>query len=243
MVIKQKKVSEQIIEELRQMIRSGKLKDGDKLPNQIEFAAQLGVSRNSLREALNTLVMLGAVEQRPRTGTIVKASSLISIANQITIPVVEDSQTTLEFIQSRRFVEMGTVELAIENGTPDEIALLERQLLSMDKAIRENDAVLYVETDLKFHIQIARASHNRFMLNQFMTYHSYISQFMQAVAAVPNIVQRSNQEHQRIYKGIRDKDMEQAVSAMKEHILKMEDPIRDLSPDFFTKMKTANAAG
>ncbi len=243
MAIKQKKVSELVIEEIRQMIQSGKLKDGDKLPNQVEFAAQLGVSRNSLREALSRLVLLGAIEQRPRTGTIVKASNPILLANQFSIPIIEDLHTTLEFIQSRRFVEMGTVELAIENGTRDDINKLEDHLLIMDKAIQKNDSELYVETDLKFHIQIAQASHNRFMVNQLMTYHRFILQFMQAFSEIPEILQRSNQEHQLIYEGIRDRDTAKAMLNIRAHILKMEEPIKELPSDFFKQMRTAIRAG
>ena len=243
MAIKQKKVSELVIEEIKKMIQNGDLKDGDKLPNQVEFAAQLGVSRNSLREALNRLGMLGAIEQRPRIGTIVKASSPILLADQFEIPVVEDIQTTLEFIQSRRFVEVGTVELAIENATEDEIGDLGDLLLLMDEAIRNNDPELYIEVDLKFHSHIAQASHNRFMVNQLMTFYSFISQFMQAFSAMPKILKRSHREHQRIYEGIRDRNRRKAVSAMKSHILKMEDPIRELPPDFFRQLKTVGAAG
>ncbi len=240
MTIKQKKVSELVIDELRDMIQSGELKDGDKLPNQVEFAVQLGVSRNSLREALNKLALLGAIEQRPRTGTIVKASNPILLANQFEVPVIEDMQTTLEFIQARRFVEMGTVELAAENATKSEISKLEKQLRQMEKAIKNNEPELYIEIDQKFHLSIAQASHNRFMVNQLMTFHSYISQFMLAFSTMTNILQQSYQEHQQIYEGIRDRDQEKAVSTIRSHILRMEIPIKELSPDLFKQLKIIN---
>ena len=56
--IKRKKLSDSVIEEIKRMLLSGELQEGDKLPNQNEFAAQLGVSRPSLREALNTLTLI-----------------------------------------------------------------------------------------------------------------------------------------------------------------------------------------
>ena len=68
--LKTKKVSAAVLEEIRRMITSGEIKEGDRFPSQNEFAAQLGVSRPSLREAFQVLSQLGAIEQRPRTGTI-----------------------------------------------------------------------------------------------------------------------------------------------------------------------------
>jgi len=65
------KLADYVIEEIKDMLRSGQLAEGSKVPNQNEFAKQLGVSRLSLREALHTLQIFGIVEQKPRTGTII----------------------------------------------------------------------------------------------------------------------------------------------------------------------------
>lgn len=228
--VKQKRVSELVIEELRRMIQDGELKNGDKLPNQFEFAAQLGVSRNSLREALNKLKMLGAIEQRPRTGTIVKASSPILLADQFELPIIEDMETTLEFIQSRRFIEMGTTELAIANGTNEEIKELAEQVEMMESAIEEEDHAAYVELDLKFHFQIAKASHNRFLANQLLTYNSFISKFMKGFYNVPEVMKRSCSEHRMICEAIRKRELKKAVQAMKQHVMRMEE-MTDLPPE------------
>ncbi|MCX7953528.1 MAG: GntR family transcriptional regulator, partial [Deltaproteobacteria bacterium] len=66
--ITKKKISESVIEEIKRLVLTGQLKEGAKLPNQNELATMLGVSRTSLREALNTLSMLGIVEQKPGYG-------------------------------------------------------------------------------------------------------------------------------------------------------------------------------
>jgi len=234
--VKQKRVSELVIEELRRMIQEGELKDGDKLPNQIEFAAQLGVSRNSLREALNKLKMLGAIQQRPRTGTVVRASSPILLANHFELPIIEDMETTQEFIQSRRFVELGTVELAVANATADEIRVLEDQIRRMREAIERQDHAAYVDLDLEFHFQIARASHNRFLANQLLTYNSFISKFMHGFSDVPEVMVRSWNEHCIICEGIRNRDQKKAVQAIRKHIMRMEE-VMELPPEVIRRLE------
>jgi len=73
--INRRKLSDPVIEEIRGMIKRGELQPGDKLPNQNEFAAQLGVSRTVLREALQTLTRLRVIEQRPKHGTVILAKT------------------------------------------------------------------------------------------------------------------------------------------------------------------------
>jgi GntR family transcriptional repressor for pyruvate dehydrogenase complex len=94
-VIKRKKLADSVIEEIKRMVDVGELKEGDKLPNQLEFAAQLGVSRPSLREALHTLTLIGAIEQRPGLGTVIKSANSTLWAVQLCPPLVSDAQASI----------------------------------------------------------------------------------------------------------------------------------------------------
>jgi len=65
-------MADAVVDEIKRMIECGELTEGEKLPNQNEFASQLQVSRTSLREALRILDLRGAIEQRPGYGTVIK---------------------------------------------------------------------------------------------------------------------------------------------------------------------------
>lgn len=91
------------------MIQEGKLKEGDKLPNQNEFAAQLGVSRPSLREAFHILDMIGAIEQLPGYGTVLKSLTSAIMAQHLTVLWISDRQATLNLLKARYYIELGTV--------------------------------------------------------------------------------------------------------------------------------------
>lgn len=217
--VKRKKLSDFVIEEIKRMLLSGELQEGDKLPNQSEFAAQLGVSRPSLREALYTLTLVGAIEQRPGYGTVIRARVPALLADSLSPPLVSDIEATLELIESRGFIEVGIVELAVQNSTDEEIRQMATLIKDMTRAFEEGRANDYTELDMMFHYQIAEASHNRFMLYLFVTLRGLLEQFMrETFIVVPGLLERSLKFHVNIYEGIKDRNMQKAISSMKKHI-------------------------
>ena len=103
--VKEKKLAESVIEEIKRMIVDGELKEGDKLPNQNEFAVQLGVSRPSLREALHTLALIGAIEQRPGLGTVLKQLDPKLWADQLALPWYQMSNPLLNSLKPGVFLK------------------------------------------------------------------------------------------------------------------------------------------
>ena len=226
--IEKKKLSDSVIEEIQRMIESGELKEGDKLPNQLEFAAQLGVSRASLREALHTLTRIGAIEQRPGLGTVIKSANPTLWADQISPPLVSDIHATLKLIEARRFIEVGVVELAVENAEPEDIKNLGQLVEKMKGALKQNRVSDYSELDMTFHHQIANASHNRFMVHMFVTIRSMMEQFIrEAFTVMPGLLERSLRFHMEIYEGIKQRNKRKAVTSMKNHIQDIEKDFRD----------------
>jgi GntR family transcriptional repressor for pyruvate dehydrogenase complex len=209
-----------VIEEIREMMRRGDLKEGDKLPNQNEFAAQLGVSRASLREALHTLTLIGAIEQRPGFGTVIRARVPTLFADHLTPPLMSDIKATVELVEARRFIEIGCLELAVFNRTEEQLRLLEEKVAEMSQALKDNRAGDYVEQDMAFHYQIALASHNRFLIHLFVTIRGFLEQFMQeSFSVLPGMYERSFAFHRRIFKGIKEKNLNRALKHMRDHII------------------------
>ncbi len=233
---RKKKIPELIIDEIRRMIQEGEIKDGDKLPNQVDFAAKIGVSRNSLREALNSLSLFGAIEQSPGTGTIVKASHPILLANQFEMPAVKERQSVLEYFQARLYVETGTVSLAVENAEPDELELLQEHMTSMEDAVRTNNTQRFYASDLEFHFQIAKASHNRFLINYMMVNYDFMKQLMQgysrAFTTMSDFQTTTCQDHRKIYDALQNRDKKAAVKAITFHLKAAESNIHISPPQY-----------
>jgi GntR family transcriptional repressor for pyruvate dehydrogenase complex len=217
--IRKKKLADAVIEEIKRMLVDGELREGDKLPNQNAFAAQLGVSRPSLREALHTLSLIGAIEQRPGMGTVIKSGNPALWSEKLFPPLVSDVKASLELIEARRFIETGAAELAVEHATEKEIQKLGKIVRDMTRALDQGRPQDYSALDMEFHYQIAGAAHNRFVMHMFVTIRGLMEQFIrEAFTVVPGLLERSLSYHTRIFESIRTRNTYQAVATMKQHI-------------------------
>lgn len=118
--ISRKRLADSIVEEITRRIENGELKEGDKLPNQHEFAAQLGVSRTVLRETLHTLAILGLVDQRPKSGTVIRDKTPIFCAEHLIPPLMAGFEATAELIEARRYIEVGASVSKGTTNSPEE---------------------------------------------------------------------------------------------------------------------------
>ena len=225
--IVRKKVADLIIDEIKSMITKGIFKKGDKLPNQIDFAAQLGVSRPSLREAMHILTLIGAVEQKPGAGTIIKSTDLALWEKQLYPPLVSDFQATLELVEARNLIEQGVTDLAVKNATKEEIDTMARFLEEMTLALKGNRTKEYSKLDMEFHHCIAKASHNRFMIHMFLTIRGLMSQFIRETFIIlPGLLDRSLKFHIQIFNGIKERNEKKAVDNMRKHIKDINDSLK-----------------
>ena len=152
-------ITDEAIEKIKEMIVSGALRPGDRLPREADLAERLGLSRNSLREAVKALSLIHVLDVRQGDGTYVTSlePSVLLDAMGFVIDFHRDD-TVLEFLEVRRILEPAATAMAASRMTADEAAEL-RQLL--DK-LGENPSVEeLVANDLEFHRRIALGSGNQ----------------------------------------------------------------------------------
>src|SRR4030042_1708285 len=218
--INKKKLADAVIEEIKRMIQSGEPKEGHKLPDQNTFAAQLGVSRTSLREALSTLTRIGVIEQRPGYGTVFRSRIPALFTDHLAPPLISDKQATIELIEARRFIEIGAAELSVKNASPEQINEMGLLIKAMPRLLKEGRIDDYIEQDVVINFSIAKASHNRFLVNLFVTIRGFMEQYMrESFHLLPYMLERSLKFHQNIYQAIKGGSRSKAVSQMEKHIL------------------------
>jgi GntR family transcriptional regulator, transcriptional repressor for pyruvate dehydrogenase complex len=216
---KRPKVSDLVVEEIKNMVRTGQLHQGDKLPNQNEFAQQLGVSRPSLREALSRLTKLGIIAQSPGVGTILKAENPDLWVENPPGPLFADSEATLELIEARICIESLAVEFAVERITKGELTALAHSVKKMQQAIVKGDYRTYLQEDVSFHCQLANASHNRYFIHMHVTLRGLMQTFTNDMYEhFPDLVSNSYDHHQGILESIQARDKERAVQEIRSHI-------------------------
>ena len=148
-----------IADELRSQIAQGTLQPGDQLPGHRDLAAHYGVSLGAAREAISILIGDGHVETRAGRGTYVaeRVPSLHRDGGPVSRKDIE------ELIEARELLGLSLAGMAAERASAEDVELLRRAVARMQLAAA--DAAAYPDADLEFHLALARAAGNRFLLH------------------------------------------------------------------------------
>ncbi|MDR2256362.1 MAG: FCD domain-containing protein [Arthrobacter sp.] len=153
-----------VLETLRARLKDGTWTVGTRLPGEHELAAELGVGRNTIREALRTLVNSGLLTARRGDGTYVIATDELEAALARRV----DSEQAHRVLEVRGALEIETARLAALRATPDDLAALRALLAERSAATRAHDDAAFLRADLAFHEAVARASGNELLLELYL---------------------------------------------------------------------------
>jgi GntR family transcriptional repressor for pyruvate dehydrogenase complex len=218
-----RKLSDYVIDEIKRMLKSGELQEGSKLPNQNEFAQQLGVSRLPLREAMQKLRLMGVIEEKPGVGTHIVVGDPSLWGLKMEAPLINDAQATFEFIEARKSLELPIIKASINRVTKEELELLKKDVAHMEDALRRADRSEYLKYDMAFHLHLASASHNRYLLQMLRDVQNLLEQFMmEAFNEIPELLDDSMHHHKEILRHLINHETEKATKSMMEHICSIE---------------------
>jgi GntR family transcriptional repressor for pyruvate dehydrogenase complex len=210
-------VTSEAIDKIQRLIISGSWGPGDRLPKETELAAQLGLSRNSLREAVRALSQLRVLEVRQGDGTYVTSlepNLLLESTSFVSHLLVGES--ALELFEVRRLLEGAAAALAAARIDAAGKEALRTKLEQMTETETVEELV---EADVDFHAIIAGATGNTFLTSLLA---SLSSRTMRARIwrgrEVDNALDVTRDEHRRIYEAIAGGDPELARAAAMAHI-------------------------
>jgi len=218
--IKPKKVSSQIADQIRSSILSGEFSPGDKLPPERELAEMFGVSRPSVREALNILAAAGLVMSYQGGGTVILSLVETAGGNPLSEVIRFEQERALDVIEVRKGMESWTAYYAAQRALPDDLRRLEE---IVDGMRRNLDGLKQSEDlDANFHIVIARATHNFVWLHLMQSLFDAMKEFQQSVWRAVYLTSDDHHllfsHHSRILDFIKKKDAAGARDAMIEHL-------------------------
>jgi GntR family transcriptional repressor for pyruvate dehydrogenase complex len=215
-----------VARKIEQLVRSGNLKVGDRLPPEPDLAQRLRVSRGSLREALKGLMSLGLIKSRAGDGTYIQ-SSLNRVLNQhFQWMILLDEVKHFEIYELRKIVEPDAAALAAKRATRDDIERLKAALEGLAEG-RRNPEVFHA-FDIQFHDAFAQASGNAaIQATVRMLYHA-TSEARKAVLPFIDDWDRHWRRHERVFTCIRDhkpalarkavlEDLHYAESLLRKH--------------------------
>lgn len=223
-------LTDEAIEKIKQMIISGRVRPGEKLPREADLAAELGLSRNSLREAVKALSLINVLDVRQGDGTYATSlePSLLLEALSFIVDFHRDD-TVLEFLEVRRILEPAATGLAAVRMTREDKEELGKIL---DAVTWDSPVDDFVATDLEFHRKIALGSGNSVLasLVDNMSLPTARARVWRGMTQ-PRAQERSLNEHHAIYQAIVAGDADLARSWATVHISGIESWLRTTLSD------------
>lgn len=218
--IKPKKVSTQIAEQIRSSILAGEFAPGDKLPPERELAEMFGVSRPSVREALNVLASSGLVMSYQGGGTVVMSLVETTATNPLSELIRVQQDRALDVIEVRKSMESWTAWYAAQRALPDDIRRMDEIIAGMKHNLELKQPS--EDLDANLHIIIARATHNIVWLHLMQSLFDAMKEFQQTVWRAVYLTHEDHEllfeHHSSIVKAIKAKDPQAARDAMLHHL-------------------------
>jgi GntR family transcriptional regulator, transcriptional repressor for pyruvate dehydrogenase complex len=223
--IKPKKIYEQVAEAIHDMIRSGKVRPGDKLESVQQLAAHFQVGRSAIREALTSLKAMGLIEIRQGEGTYIKKFETEQIAYPVSAAILMNTEDIAHLLEVRKIIEIGTAYSAAQKRT-------DRNLLAIEEALEEmrrssGDEELGEQADVKFHLAIAESSQNPLLISLMNHVSGLMAENMRKTRQLwlfskQASTDRLYEEHAAIYTAIKEQNPEKARTIMLQHIENVE---------------------
>ena len=214
-----------IIETIGRLMASGKLKPGDVVPSERTLSNLLKVSRNSIRQALKALDVLGVVDINPGSRTYINTSISNLLINPMKFMTLLHDLKIKELFQTRKIIEVELARLAAINATEENISAM---LDALEKA-RENikSKNKYLEYEMIFHENIFKSSGNRILTALMASINNLLLESRKKTVKFFPDLSLSLKQHYEIFQSIKENNSEKAGQLMLEHLSAIEHMLDD----------------
>ncbi len=216
------RLADTVAGELEKRILEGSLKPGDRLPAERDLAVELGVSRPSLREAMQKLVAKGLLTTRHGGGTHVTDRLEAHFADPWQAMLKGHPLLHRDLLEFRQMLEGQAAYLAADRATDVDIVRLDAVFAALELNYEQADLSTCIDADVAFHQAIAEASHNvligHLTASLMRVIHGHVSSNLEHLHARPQRWDKLRSQHRAIWQAIREHTPEAAAQAARGHI-------------------------
>jgi GntR family transcriptional regulator, transcriptional repressor for pyruvate dehydrogenase complex len=206
----------EVAEIISEKIIAGKFPANTYLPPERELCQSLGVSRTVVREAIKVLESRGLIQIKRGYGTLVTEPQHDHVTRSLALLLRRNGYVVNQLTEVRVLLEMGMAGLAAQRRTPENLSAMQRYLQTMKDKPGHPEG--YVDADLAFHHEIARATQNPIFLILLEPFSDLLRQSRIASFRGAKVALRRSKEHERIFQMIKRQNVEGARSGMSKHL-------------------------
>lgn len=208
---------DKIIRQIRNLITSGQLNAGDRLPPERKLALRLGVSRTHVRDAIRKLEFYGILKTLPQSGTVVSGMGITALGGLITDVLKLEKSDFSSLVETRVILETHGAKLAAQRRTEEDIKEIKKAILDYEEQIKKGTTA--VEEDLMFHLKIAEASKNAVLKSLMLIITpDIVNSFIQFRVCDEQANNKVFKEHRAIFQHIIEGNGHAASKAMENHL-------------------------
>jgi GntR family transcriptional repressor for pyruvate dehydrogenase complex len=213
--IRREPVATQIARRLVEVILSGQIEPGSRMPSERQLAEAFGVGRSAMREALKALSLIGLVEVRQGDGTYLRKADTALLPEVIEWGLLLGEPRTMDLVEARQEIEIVLAGLAAQRRNDDQIARLQTELTALGNA---RTPVEFAEHDIAFHVTVADAAGNSALRDVHSSIQALLRAWILRALSGSRNMERSYAEHIPIVNAIVASDAETARCTMREHM-------------------------
>jgi GntR family transcriptional repressor for pyruvate dehydrogenase complex len=214
--IKSESLTTKVYAKLKQQLMEGVWQEGEKLPSESKLCEMFGVSRVTVRAAIQQLAILGLVQTKQGGGTFVKSGLSISQFDSLySVMPIQKNQDLIVVLEYRKIMEKGTIALAQEKVTPQDIDELEKIYQRMQQS--KDDLKTFSEADIAFHFKIGEISRNPIVIKVYDLIWGILSVAMTEITNIQG-TQYGLKYHRMLIDALKKRDKAKCEALMEEHI-------------------------
>jgi GntR family transcriptional repressor for pyruvate dehydrogenase complex len=213
----------EVLARLQVLVARAELGPGDRLPGERDLAAELGISRNSLRPALAVLEALGVIEIRHGAGAFLRTTTVTEVAENLAVVLVEQNRHLPAALEARMSLERFAAGLAAGRHDAADLGQIETALAEMEAQVRAGETG--AAADEAFHAALVAASHNPVLSELLAHLREAIARIREESLSQRGRPRRSLEAHRRIVDAVRSRDPRAAVAAVDAHLSEVGDTL------------------
>lgn len=211
---------DKIIDQIRNLIISGHLKPGDKLPSERQLSERIGLGRTYVRDAIKRLEFYGILKTLPQSGTVVAGIGISALEGLITNILKIEKADFASLVETRVILEIEAAKLAAKHRTETNIIDIEAALVKYNQVILTDQSS--VGADFMFHLKIVESSQNQVVKSLLMIIVPEIMENYRSMnLCTETTVNKAAADHRQILDAIIEGDSDKAGDAMRQHLSKI----------------------
>ncbi|MEZ5536500.1 MAG: FCD domain-containing protein [Thiolinea sp.] len=240
--MKKARIAEQIAKQLEAMISRENLQPDDRLPAERKLAEQLGVSRPSLREAIQMLTSKGLLYSRQGGGTFIKDTIAKDMSDPMLTLFRENPEYRFDVLEIRHALEGNAAFYAALRATDEDKQRIRQNYERMIFLHNDDDPMEEARADAAFHLSIVEASHNLVLLHVmrglFDLLQNSISHNLDKLYTLLRVFEPLSTQHRVLMEAVINSDPEAARKAAQQHLVFVEDSIKEIDAEEARKQRS-----